>query len=100
ADRKRRRRRRSYKEAMPDERVQPGSDEGNGNGDTPVAVKPAHTSPPVYPGPPSIDVPEIEGSDEEVAHRIEEIPADEGAAVLEGFAPGKAAGVARDLAPD
>jgi Mg/Co/Ni transporter MgtE len=43
---------------------------------------------------------EIEGSDEEVAHRIEEIPADEGAAVLEGLSPEKAADVAEYLDPD
>ena len=87
---------------MPDDRVQPDTDKGNGNGHSAVTVKtaPSHTPPPVHRGPPSIDVPEIEGSDEEVAHRIEEIPADEGAAVLEGLPPEKAADVAEYLDPD
>jgi magnesium transporter len=88
---------------MPEERFHP-SDEprADGNGRDAVVTKPApaHTPPSIQPGPPSIDIPEIEGSDEEVAHRIEEIPADEGAAVLEGLPPEKAADVAEYLDPD
>jgi magnesium transporter len=87
---------------MADDRLKP--DDANGNG-RPVATAAqssqssstatADVEPHETP-----DIPEIEGSDEEVAHRIEEIPADEGAAVLENLPPDKAADVAEYLDPD
>jgi magnesium transporter len=45
-------------------------------------------------------VPDIVGSDEDFAHRIEDIPANEGAAVLENLPPGKAAHIAEYLDPE
>jgi magnesium transporter len=89
---------------MADERLHSDDDERNdrGNGRT-VATAPGSKPPPaVKPKPPEREVPAeaLEGSDEDVAHRIEDIPADEGAAVLENLPPEKAADVAEYLDPD
>src|SRR4051812_24865047 len=74
-------------------------DERAGNG---RAIATAPVKAPARPRPPERDVPAeaLAGSDEDVAHRIEDIPADEGAAVLESLPPGKAADVAEYLDPD
>jgi magnesium transporter len=86
---------------MADDRIHPLDDHadaaGKGNGRAVATLKPAPA-----PRPPEREVPEeaLEGSDEDVAHRIEDIPADEGAAVLENLPPGKAADVAEYLDPD
>ena len=80
---------------MSDDRLHPDANT-DGNGRSVAAVAPAPPSPAQdRPLPP-----DIEGSDEDVAHRIEDIPADEGAAILEGLPPGKAADVAEYLDPD
>src|SRR5215207_2018958 len=82
---------------MPDDRRQsdsPTVTDGDGR-----AVATARSDEPQAPEAPEFPV-SIEGSDEDVAHRIEEIPADEGAAVLAELPPGKAADVAEYLDPE
>jgi magnesium transporter len=80
---------------MPEERMNPErKPDGNGRG---VAT----AAPPPHPHPVPVGLlPAPGSSDADVAERIEDIPADEGAAVLENLPPEKAADVAEYLDPD
>jgi magnesium transporter len=83
---------------MADDRHHPESAR-DGNGRSTAVDAPSPPTPaPREPEAP--EIPDIAGSDEDVAHRIEEIPADEGAAILGNLSPEKAADVAEYLDPD
>lgn len=82
---------------MADDRLHPGSArDGNGRS-VAIGAPPAGETPEM---PEAREKPAVAGSDEDVARRIEEIPADEGAAVLGNLSPEKAADVAEYLDPD